>query len=250
MTRTDPQPTARGLIPDPAGRARLVPVLGVTGAVLLTLSCITPASSLFIIVPELLASQGSGVVLTLVAGVIVSIAVGACYAELGTRTPSSGGEYAMITHTLGRLSGWLTFALTAVLLMIIPPIIALGTADYLASIVSLNRPAAGAAVMLLATGTAVLDLKSNAIVTSCFLAIEVVAAGAVAFLGFSNAERGPAALVHAQVADGAGALSPFSMGILVSGLAVAMFVVNGFGTASYLAEEIKTPRRNVTRAVF
>lgn len=250
MTRIDPQSMAPGPLPDGDSRGRLVPVLGVTGAVLLTLSCITPASSLFIIVPELLVSQGSGVVLTLIAGVIVSIAVGACYAELGTRTPSSGGEYAMITHTLGRFSGWLTFALTAVLLMIIPPIIALGTADYLASIVSLNRPAAGAAVMLLATGTAVLDLKSNAIVTSCFLAIEVVAAGAVAVLGFSHAQRGPSSFVHAQVSDGAGALSPFSMGILVSGLAVAMFVVNGFGTASYLAEEIKTPRRNVTRAVF
>src|SRR5687768_10488940 len=112
-------------LPAPAS-GRLKPVLGVTAAILLTISCITPASSLFIIVPELLATQGSGVVIALLLGVVVSIAVGACYAELGTRTPSSGGEYAMITHTIGRTFGWLTFALTATLLVIIPPIIALG----------------------------------------------------------------------------------------------------------------------------
>ena len=84
---------------------RLTPVLGVSAAIFLTISCITPASSLFIIVPELLASQGSGAVIALVVGLIISIAVGACYAELGTRTPSSGGEYAMVTHTIGRTFG-------------------------------------------------------------------------------------------------------------------------------------------------
>ena len=89
---------------------RLTPVLGVSAAILLTVSAITPASSLFIIVPELLATQGSGVVIALVLGLVISIAVGACYAELGTRTPSSGGEYAMVTHTIGRTFGWLTFA--------------------------------------------------------------------------------------------------------------------------------------------
>jgi amino acid transporter len=68
----------------------LKPVLTLTAAILLTLSCVTPASSLFIIVPELLASQGSGVILTLLVGVAISVAVGICYAELGTRTPSSG----------------------------------------------------------------------------------------------------------------------------------------------------------------
>ena len=48
----------------------LARVLGPAGAVLLVLSCITPASSLFIIVPEMMASQGSGVVLTILAGIL------------------------------------------------------------------------------------------------------------------------------------------------------------------------------------
>lgn len=230
--------------------AGLTPVLGVKAAILLTISCITPASSLFIIVPTLLASQGSGVVLTILAGVLVSVGVGACYAELGTRTPSSGGEYAMVTHTLGRRLGWLTFVLTCATLVVIPPVIALGTADYLAPVLSLDRATTGAVVMLLATATAVLDIKANAIVTSAFLAIETLAAAVVAYLGFTHSERSVSTLWHPQSLDSAGNLAPFSLGILLSGLAVAMFVANGFGTASYLAEEIIDPRRNVARAVF
>ncbi|UDY23299.1 APC family permease [Nocardioides sp. Kera G14] len=233
----------------PGKPAGLQPVLGVAAAIMLTISCITPASSLFIIVPELLASQGSGVVLALVAGIVISIGVGACYAELGTRTPSSGGEYVMVTHTLGRAMGWITFVLTAATLIVIPPVIALGTADYLAPVINLDRPTTGALVMLLATVTGLLDIKSNAYVTSCFLAVETVAAAVVAYLGFSHAHRGVESLWHPQVLDGSG-LTPLTAGVALSGLAVATFVVNGFGTASYLAEEIIDPRRNVAKAVF
>lgn len=227
----------------------LKPVLGLTAVILLTLSCVTPASSLFIIVPELLASQGSGVVLTLLVGVLVSVAVGICYSELGTRTPSSGGEYAMITHSIGRPAGWLTFALTLVMLIVIPPVIALGTADYLAPIVGLDRATTGAVVMLLATATGILDIKANAYVTGAFLAVETVAAGAVAWLGFTNAERGVDTLWQAQVSDGS-ALSPFTAGILLSGLGIAIFTCSGFTTATYLAEEMVEPRRNVKWAVL
>jgi amino acid transporter len=227
----------------------LKPVLGLTAVILLTLSCVTPASSLFIIVPELLASQGSGVVLTLLVGVLISAAVGACYAELGTRTPSSGGEYAMVTHTLGRPAGWLTFALTSATLIVIPPVIALGTADYLAPIVGLDRATTGAVVMLLATVTGLLDIKSNAYVTGLFLIVETVAAGTVAWLGFSHADRGVSTLWHAQVSDGS-SLTPFTTGILLSGLAIAIFTCSGFTTATYLAEEMVHPRRNVKWAVL
>ncbi|WP_380173924.1 APC family permease [Kineococcus sp. DHX-1] len=236
-------------VPTSTPARRLAPVLGVTAVVLLTVSCITPASTLFIIVPELLATQGSGVVLALVLGVVISVAVGACYAELGTRSPSSGGEYVMVTSTLGRTLGWLTFALTAALLVVIPPIIALGTADYLTSIVDLDRSTTGAVVLLLAAATAILDIRANAVVTSAFLALEVVTAGVVAGLGFSHAQRPAGTLLHPQaLVDGS--LSPFSLAVLVAGLTTSMLIVNGFGTASYLAEEMVHPRRDVARAVF
>ncbi|MEU7896395.1 APC family permease [Nonomuraea sp. NPDC049152] len=233
--------------PAPPSLAR---TLGLFGAVLLTLSCITPASSLFIIVPEVLAGQGSGAVLTLLAGVVVSVAVGCCYAELGTLKPSSGGEYAMVTAMLGRLSGWLTFGLSISLLIVIPPIIALGTADYLSDLFPVDRASAGAVVMLAAAAFAVLDIRSNALITGIFLAIEVVAACVVAVLGLAHTNRGVDVLVSPVVPDGQGGASPLGVAALMAGLTVAMFVVNGFGTATYLAEEIKDPRRNIARTVF
>lgn len=249
-----PGESAPPLAPTPPGGAHdraheLKPVLGLTAVILLTLSCVTPASSLFIIVPELLASQGSGVVLTLLVGVLISAAVGICYSELGTRTPSSGGEYAMVTHTLGRPAGWLTFALTSATLIVIPPVIALGTADYLAPIFGLDRATTGAVVMLLATATGLLDIKANAYVTGAFLVVETLAAAAVAWLGFSHAERGVDTLWQAQVSDGS-TLTPFTAGILLSGLAIAIFTCSGFTTATYLAEEMVEPRRNVKWAVL
>src|SRR5688572_7384890 len=155
----------------------------------------------------------------------------------------------MITHTIGRTFGWLTFALTATLLVIIPPIIALGTADYLSSIAHLDRATTGAVVMLVATGTAILDVRANAFVTSCFLALEVLAAAVVAYLGFTHAQRPVSTLVRPEALTD-GTLSPFTLGVLMSGFLVAMLIVNGFGTASYLAEEMIHPRRDVARAVF
>jgi amino acid transporter len=228
---------------------KLARVLGPGTAVLLVLSCITPASSLFIIVPEVLASQGSGAVLTILAGILVSVAVGACYAELGTRTASSGGEYAMVTQTLGKATGWLTFSLAAIQLWVIPPIIALGTADYLSDLVDVPRGAAGAAVMLIATATAILDVKSNALVTGIFLGLEIVAAIVVTVLGLTHIHRSPVELVSPHVVGDHG-LEPFSVAMLISGLAVGTFVVSGFNTAAYLAEEVIDPRRNVARVVF
>lgn len=228
---------------------KLARVLGPGTAVLLVLSCITPASSLFIIVPEVLNSAGSGAVLTIVAGVLISVAVGACYAELGTRTASSGGEYAMVTQTLGKQAGWLTFSLAAIQLWVIPPIIALGTADYLSDLVDVPRGAAGAAVMLISTATAILDVKSNALVTGVFLGLEIVAAIVVTVLGLTHLHRGPAELVSPHVLGDHG-LQPFTLAMLVSGLAVGTFVVSGFNTAAYLAEEVLEPRRNVARVVF
>ncbi|MFD0526273.1 hypothetical protein ACFQ1I_01810 [Kitasatospora arboriphila] len=86
-----------------SGVAALPRSLGVFGGVLLTLSCVTPASSLFIVVPPLLQTQGSGTVLTLLIAALLSLGVGFCYAELGTLVPSAAAS----TRSSGSCSaGW------------------------------------------------------------------------------------------------------------------------------------------------
>lgn len=229
---------------------RLPRVLTVFGGVLLTLSCITPGSSLFILVPELVQSQGTGVVLTLVLAAVISIGIALCYGELGTRFPIAGGEYSIVALVLGRGAGWLTFILSLGMIFVVPPVIALGTADYLASVIELPVAATGAAVMLLATLIALLDVRSNALVTGTFLAIEVLAAALVAGFGFAHAHRPVSSLLAPTIPDATGGHSSFTWGVLLAGLAVGMFTFQGFSSAVYLSEELKRPERSVVRTVM
>jgi amino acid transporter len=242
----------KSLVPDdvPARAPELKRSIGVVGGTLLTISCVTPASTLFVVVPDLFGSLGTATALTIAIGSLLCIAVAFCYSELGTLIPSAGGEYAMVTTMAGRLAGWLVFVLSLLVVMIVPPVIAMGTADYLAPIVDLDPSMAGAGVMLLATLAGLLDLRANAWITGVFLVLEVVAAAVVAVLGFAHAERGPDSLVSLEVAGADGGVDTVTAMLIVSGLAIALFVTQGFSTAVYLSEELENPRRNVARTVL
>ncbi|MGA4543866.1 APC family permease [Uniformispora flossi] len=227
--------------------------LGVVGGTLLTLSCLTPASSLFVIVPGMYADLGTGTPLVLIIAALLCVGVAFCYSELGTMVPSAGGEYAMVGTLMGRFAAWIAFIVAGIVVMIVPPIIAMGTGDYIGSIVSLDGDGlkwAGALVMIGAMIMGLLDLRANAWVTGIFLGLEVIAAGMVAFLGFGHKDRPVGDLVHAKTLVEGGGLSPVSAAMLISGLAVALFALQGFSTAVYLAEEMEQPRRTVSRTVL
>ncbi|MGW3957225.1 APC family permease [Streptomyces sp. NPDC004752] len=224
--------------------------IGVVGGTLLTLSCVTPASTLFVVVPDLLGSLGTATALTITIGALLCIAVAFCYSELGTLIPSAGGEYAMVSTLAGRLTGWLVFVLSLLVVMIVPPVISMGTADYLAPIVHLDPAMTGAGVMLLATLAGLLDLRANAWITGIFLVLEVIAAAVVALLGFAHSHRGLGSLTSMQVAGADGHTDTVTATLVISGLAIALFVTQGFSSAVYLSEELEHPRRNVARTVL
>ncbi|MFD7813816.1 APC family permease [Streptomyces sp. NPDC059785] len=224
--------------------------IGVVGGTLLTLSCVTPASTLFVVVPDLFSTLGTATALTIAIGSLLCIAVAFCYAELGTLVPSAGGEYAMVSTMAGRLAGWLVFVLSLLVVVIVPPVIAMGTADYLEPLVHLDPAYGGAAVMLLATLAGLLDLRANAWITGVFLVLEVIAAAVVAVLGFAHSERGAGSLVSMEVAGAGGHADTVTAMLVVSGLAIALFITQGFSTAVYLSEELENPRRNVARTVL
>ncbi|MFF4724638.1 APC family permease [Streptomyces mirabilis] len=240
----DAAPTASG------SPQKLKRSIGIVGGTLLTLSCVTPASTLFVVVPDLFSSLGTATALTIAIGSLLCIAVAFCYSELGTLIPSAGGEYAMVSTMAGRLAGWLVFVLSLLVVMIVPPVIAMGTADYLAPIVHLNPSMAGAGVMLLATLAGLLDLRANAWITGVFLVLEVIAAAVVAVLGFTHSQRGVGSLTSMQVAGSGGHTDTVTAMLVVSGLAIALFITQGFSTAVYLSEELENPRRNVARTVL
>ncbi|GAA1991709.1 APC family permease [Kitasatospora viridis] len=229
---------------------KLARSLGVVGGTLLTLSCVTPASSLFVLVPGLFNTLGTATAMTIGIGAIICVAVAFAYSELGTLIPSAGGEYAMVGTLAGRFAGWLSFIQSLIVVMIVPSVIALGTAAYLAPIVHVSAPLAGAAVMLAATVAGLLDLRANAWITGIFLVLEVIAAGVVSVLGFAHQQRGLGTLLHGVTADGHGITSTVGLGGIVGAMGVALFVTQGFSTAIYLSEELENPRRNVARTVL
>jgi amino acid transporter len=227
--------------------------IGVVGGTLLTLSCMTPASSLFVIVPGMFATQGTGTAATLAIAALLCIGVAFCYSELGTMVPSAGGEYAMVGTFMGRFAAWIAFIVAAIVALVVPPIIALGTGEYITSMIDLEPTGikiAGAAVMIGATVMGLLDLRANAWVTGIFLGLETIACAVIAFLGFGHSERSASTLVDPEVLNSSGGISPLTMGVLVSGLAVALFALQGFTSAVYLAEEMDQPRRTVSRTVL
>ncbi|MFE4359609.1 APC family permease [Kitasatospora sp. NPDC056800] len=224
--------------------------IGVVGGTLLTLSCVTPASTLFVIVPELFSSIGSATALAIAIGTVLCVAVAFCYSELGTLIPSAGGEYAMVGTLAGRLMGWLVFVLSLIVVMIVPSVIALGTADYLAPVLHLDKAMTGAAVMLAATLAGLLDLRANAWITGVFLVLEVIAAGVVSVLGFAHTNSDAPSLLHGVVTGDGGATTTVSVGAIVGALGIALFITQGFSTAVYLSEELENPRRNVSRTVL
>lgn len=245
------RPVETAVLQSPDAPQKLKRSIGVVGGTLLTLSCVTPASTLFVIVPDLFSSLGTATALCLAIGALLCIPVAFCYSELGTLIPSAGGEYAIVSSLAGRLAGWLAFVMSLLVVMIVPPVIAMGTADYLAPIVHLDPSTTGAAVMIAATLAGLLDLRANAWITGIFLVLEVVAAGLVAVLGFGHAHRGAGSLVSSLQVAGEHAHVDAVTGVMVlSGLAIALFATQGFSTAIYLSEELENPRRSVARTVL
>jgi amino acid transporter len=258
------EPPAAGAAAPPAGATTgemrysqdLSRSIGVLGNIFITLSGVTPASSVFIIIPVAIVAAGSGSFLSFVLAGIIGIFMAFCWAELGSAFPIAGGDYAMVWHSFKGRSSWLagpvsfiTFALYLDFIAFIPATIALGTGTYLSVVVNLNLKIVGAVVMLLCGAVAILNIKLNALVTGVFLAIELAALAVLTILGFVHATN-LGALVHPQLTNGHGGLMSVGFGTVLATSAVAVFAYNGYANAVNFAEETKGSSRHIARAIL
>ena len=106
------------------------------GALLLTLSAITPASSVFVIVPGVINQAGTGAILSMSFAVVIAISIAYVYAELSSAFPVAGGEYSMIGRAIGPGAGFAALGLTITGNTFATAVLALGTSDYLAVVTS------------------------------------------------------------------------------------------------------------------
>jgi len=232
--------------------AQLSRSLGVGGNVLITLSGISPASSVFILGGAALATYGTGVFWGFALAGVISLLVALCYAELGSRHPIAGGDYSLVNRVLGPASGAAVFFINLVTLPLIVAIFALGVADYLGvAIAGLDPLWTALIVIALATVTACFNIRTNAWVTGAFLFVEMAALVLLAVLGLIHVERPITALFDPQVLDPAtGGLAPLGIAGLVLAITQGIFSYNGYGGAIYFAEETRNARRTIARAVL
>ncbi|WP_285612845.1 APC family permease [Actinokineospora globicatena] len=225
--------------------------LKVLGTLLITLSAISPASSVFIIAPGVVAQAGSGAFWSFVIAAVVGVFMAFVYAELASAYPLSGGEYAIVARTLGRLPGFVTLGLLLVTQLLIIAVIALGVGTYLEVLIpGLPGPVVAAVTTAGATVLAVFDIKLNAWITGVFLAIEMVALVVVSALGLFDPARPLGELISAPVAAVDGVVGPAAAGLVTAAAAVAIFSYNGYGSAVYFGEETTNAHRGIAKAIL
>jgi amino acid transporter len=234
------------------GQAGLNRVLGALGTLMIVLSAVTPASSVFIIVPVVIAIAGSGSFLSFVIAAIIGLFMAFVYAELSSAYPTTGGEYTMIGKTLGQFWGFVTFLLVFVTVVLIIAVIAMGVGTYLGVVLpGLNPQMVGVIAIVASAIVAALQIKLNALVTGIFLAIEMLALFILTVLGFINMERPLSSLfMSPQILDTASnALAPAPVAVILAATAVALFAYNGYGSAAYFGEETTNAKRDIGRVV-
>lgn len=225
------------------------------------------------VVARLVRSPG-GILLAWAIGGAIALLGAFVYAELAARLPEAGGQYAYLRecyHPLvAFLYGW-------VLLLVIQTggmaAVAVTFAAYFLEIVGL--PFSDGAAAAVAAGTLVvlavincLGVKAGSRVQSALMVLKIaailalVAAGAWYAVGTGAAREGVPGAASGGPAgpgaalDGTGGAFTRTGGALggpVAGLAAAMvpvlFAYGGWQTASFVAEEVREPRRNLPRAL-
>jgi amino acid transporter len=223
----------------------------VLGTLLITLSSATPASSVFIIVPGILLASGSGAFLSMLLAAFVGLCMAFVYAELSSAFPVAGGEYSIVGRVMGPQAGFVIMGVYLVSSLLIPAVIALGISSYLGAFHP-HLPVIPTAMLTISLTTliGILNIRTNAVLTGAFLAMEILALVVLVALGFWHVSRPLSDLMLHPVMLRGAALAGTPVAVIGMATAVAIFAYNGFGAAVNFSEEMHQPERHVARAIL
>jgi len=221
------------------------------GALLITLSSLTPASSVFIIVPGIIQQAGTGALDAFLAAALVSLFIGLVYAELSSAFPFTGGEYTMVGRVLGPFPGFIILGVNLFVLLLNISVVALGIGPYLEPVIGHTDPAWAALVsVIFTTLCGVLNIRTNALITGFFLSLEVLALLILATLGALHPVRPVLPMLTHPVFLQGGHLVPAGLAALGLAGSASIFANYGFGNAIFLGEETHNATRHIARAVL
>jgi amino acid transporter len=140
---------------------------------------------------------------------------------------------------MGKLPGFLMFTVFLTLAIFIPSAIGLGAGQFVQVVwPGVNVNAVGTILIIVATLTAILHIRLNAVVTGFFLFIELAAIAIAVILGFFfSPELRWGELFNPHVFSPTGEAMPASLTVIATGIAVGLFSYNGYHWVIFLSEE-------------
>jgi APA family basic amino acid/polyamine antiporter len=254
---------------EPPARAQLVRGLGLFDATALIVGSVI-GSGIFV-APSIMAGyvQSPSMLLGLWAlGGILSLFGAIAYAELAAAMPRAGGQYVFLGRAFGPLWGFLygwtfLFAINTGIIAAVAVAFAKYVGVFMPAIgegtvlFSIGRPftsaqAVALVVVLILTWVNVTGLRMGALVQNGFTVAKVAAIAVLFVLALA---MGRGSLANFSSPGGVLELGPEGVGLgLFAAMAVAMskalFAYDAWNSATFAAEEVKEPEKNLVRSLI
>src|SRR5512146_978534 len=183
------------------------------------------------------------------AGGVIALLGAFIWAELASRMPDVGGQYAYLREAyhpaFGFLYGWALLLVTQTGGM---AAVTVTFARYFVELTKTALPERAAAFLTLAVLTIIncLGVKFGSRVQSALMVLKITAIAGLVIAGLARIGA-PHPLTHPVLdqAPSLGLLTAFG-----AAMVPVLFAYGGWQTANFVAEEIKEPRRNLSRALL
>ena len=222
------------------------PVLGLGDATAIIVGLVIGAG--IFKTPSMVAGSTGGettMILTWIAGGIISLIGAMCYAELATAYPSAGGEYHFIGRAFGRVPAFL-YGWSRMTVIVVGPMagFAFVFGDYCARLFSLGGYSSAiyaAIVIVVLTWVNIVGIRAGKTTQNVSTALLVIGLIVVIAVGlFSGA------------APEAAAPAPAAASLSGIGLAMVfvLYTYGGWNDAAYISAEVRERERNMSRSLF
>ncbi|WP_174299461.1 APC family permease [Caulobacter sp. S45] len=221
--------------------------LSVKQVVVLTLSGLSPAASVYITGSAVLHLAGTGAAAALLLGGGVVVLASLLYAELGAAFPRAGGVYPGITQVLGPGAGFVAITLGLITAPATLAFAALGLADYLRVLApGLPRLALAFTALGGAGLICMLNIGVGAWVTGAFLAAELLVLLVLTLAAALHPVRGLGeVLLHPVMLGPLHQLTPTPGWTLLLATISGAYACAGSGMAIYFAEDMRGPSTRI-----
>lgn len=217
----------------------------------LALSGISPTTSVFLLYGTALGQSGTGVIWSFLIAGVVAVCMAACFAELGSMHPGSGGVYTIIRRVLGPVAGGVANVVCLISGLVIPALILVAASTFLNSLVpELPVNLTALCMLLVVLGLSLGRIAPASWVATALLVLELtVVVVFAAFCFFHPAATIGNPILHPLVASGNQIVTVATSAVFLA-VGPALFAYNGFDTPLYFDEESRGTSKNSAQAVL